>query len=62
MGLTSRCTRCDGTKKVRSIGNMPITCPECKGVGYTKIDAVLNCGGEPVKRGRKPNKDKVVRE
>ena len=59
MALTSRCTACHGTKKVKSLGTMMIDCHACKGVGYVKIEAVLKCDDEPVKRTRKSNKEKV---
>lgn len=52
MTLRSRCKKCDGTKKIREMGNVYKQCPECKGVGYIDGEEILQCAGKQSKKKR----------
>ena len=52
----TRCTLCNGKKRIMGLGMIEKECPECKGVGY--INLVEKA---PVKRVRK-KKEIVVEE
>ena len=56
--MLSRCDHCHGRQKIIGLGNMERDCAHCKGVGFVKIEEIL----EPVivKRKRRTSAETLA--